>query len=98
MSSRNGYLTDAEKATASAIFEEMQRIKTSIEGGNTNFVELESTMVTNLEAKGFKKDYCQVVNAATFEAASDSDKELVLLVAMFMGKTRLIDNMQITRN
>ncbi|MCZ8531077.1 pantoate--beta-alanine ligase [Alteromonas sp. PRIM-21] len=97
MSSRNGYLTESEKATASAIFEEMQRIKASIENGNTNFAELENIMIANLEAKGFKKDYCQVVNAATFEAASDSDKELVLLVAMFMGKTRLIDNMQITR-
>ena len=54
-------------------------------------------MVTNLEAKGFKKDYCQVVNASTFKAATANDKELVLLVAMFMGKTRLIDNLQITR-
>ncbi|AFT79938.1 pantothenate synthetase [Alteromonas macleodii str. 'Black Sea 11'] len=98
MSSRNGYLTDTEKATASAIFAEMQRLKAGIESGNTDFVELENTMVSNLEAKGFKKDYCQVVNAATFEPANDSDKELVLLVAMFMGKTRLIDNMQITRD
>ncbi|MEC7284510.1 MAG: pantoate--beta-alanine ligase, partial [Pseudomonadota bacterium] len=69
-----------------------------IESGNTDFVELENAMVSNLEAKGCKKDYCQVVNAATFEPANDSDKELVLLVAMFMGKTRLIDNMQITRD
>jgi len=98
MSSRNGYLTDTEKATASAIFAEMQRLKAGIESGNTDFVQLENAMVSNLEAKGFKKDYCQVVNAATFEPANDSDKELVLLVAMFMGKTRLIDNMQITRD
>ncbi|KTF05236.1 pantothenate synthetase [marine sediment metagenome] len=72
-------------------------LKRASKDGNTNFAELENIMVANLEAKGFKKDYCQVVNAATFEAASDSDEELVLLVAMFMGKTRLIDNMQITR-
>ena len=98
MSSRNGYLTDTEKATASAIFAEMQRLKAGIESGNTDFVQLENAMVSNLEAKGFKKDYCQVVIAATFEPANDSDKELVLLVAMFMGKTRLIDNMQITRD
>jgi len=97
MSSRNGYLTEAEKITASAIFEEMQRIKASIENGNLNFAELEKVMVANLEAKGFKKDYCQVVNAHTFKAADESDKDLVLLVAMFMGKTRLIDNLQIRR-
>ena len=97
MSSRNGYLSKEEKATASAIYEEMQRIKAGIEGGNINFSELEDAMVANLEAKGFKKDYCQVVNASTFKAATANDKELVLLVAMFMGKTRLIDNLQITR-
>ena len=97
MSSRNGYLSKEEKATASAIYEEMQRIKAGIEGGNINFSELEGAMVANLEAKGFKKDYCQVVNASTFKAATANDKELVLLVAMFMGKTRLIDNLQITR-
>ena len=97
MSSRNGYLTEAEKATASAIYEEMQRVKSSIEKGNVNFTALEETMIANLEAKGFKKDYCQVVNASTFQAAKETDKELVLLVAMFMGKTRLIDNLQITR-
>ena len=97
MSSRNGYLSEEEKATASAIYEEMQRIKAGIEGGNINFSELEGAMVANLEAKGFKKDYCQVVNASTFKAATANDKELVLLVAMFMGKTRLIDNLQITR-
>lgn len=97
MSSRNGYLSKEEKATASAIYEEMQRVKAGIEGGNINFSELEGAMVANLEAKGFKKDYCQVVNASTFKAATANDKELVLLVAMFMGKTRLIDNLQITR-
>ena len=97
MSSRNGYLSKEEKATASAIYEEMQRVKAGIEGGNIDFSELEDAMVTNLEAKGFKKDYCQVVNASTFKAATANDKELVLLVAMFMGKTRLIDNLQITR-
>ena len=97
MSSRNGYLSKEEKATASAIYEEMQRVKAGIEGGNIDFSELEDAMVANLEAKGFKKDYCQVVNASTFKAATANDKELVLLVAMFMGKTRLIDNLQITR-
>jgi pantoate--beta-alanine ligase len=96
-SSRNGYLTEAEKATASAIYEEMQRVKSSIEKGNVNFTALEETMIANLEAKGFKNDYCQIVNASTFQAAKETDKELVLLVAMFMGKTRLIDNLQITR-
>ena len=37
MSSRNGYLTDKEKATASLIFAEMQRLKSAIESGNTDF-------------------------------------------------------------
>lgn len=93
MSFRNGYLMDIEKVMVSVIFVEMQCLKVGIESGNIDFVQFENVMVSNFEVKGFKKDYCQVVNVVIFELVNDSDKELVLFVVMFMGKICLIDNM-----
>ncbi|MEC7699985.1 MAG: pantoate--beta-alanine ligase, partial [Pseudomonadota bacterium] len=66
MSSRNGYLSEEEKATASEIYQAMQRMKLAIEKGNKNFDELEASTVADLEEKGFKNDYVKVVNASTF--------------------------------
>ena len=95
MSSRNGYLSKEEKATASEIYQAMQRMKVAIEKGNKNFDELEASTVANLEEKGFRNDYVKVVNASTFMPASATDTHLVIVVALFMGKTRLIDNIQV---
>jgi pantoate--beta-alanine ligase len=44
---------------------------------------------------GFKKDYVRIVNASTFMPASKEDTDIVILIAAFMGTTRLIDNLQI---
>lgn len=95
MSFRNGYLLEEEKVIVSVIYEEMQCIKVGIEGGNINFLEFEGVMVVNFEVKGFKKDYCQVVNVSMFKVVIVNDKEFVLLVVMFMGKICFIDNFQI---
>ncbi|WP_334015804.1 pantoate--beta-alanine ligase [Alteromonas sp. S167] len=95
MSSRNGYLSEEEKATASEIYQAMQRMKLAIEKGNKNFDELEASTVADLEEKGFRNDYVKVVNASTFMPASATDAHLVIVVALFMGKTRLIDNIQV---
>ena len=95
MSSRNGYLSEEEKATASEIYQAMQRMKLAIEKGNKNFDELEASAVADLEVKGFRNDYVKVVNASTFMPASATDTHLVIVVALFMGKTRLIDNIQV---
>lgn len=97
MSSRNGYLSAEEKAKASLIYQAMQKMKLAIEQGDTNFADIENSAVSELEKEGFKNDYVKVVNAQTFMPAAADDKQLVIVVALFMGTTRLIDNLQITR-
>ncbi|MEM7419272.1 MAG: pantoate--beta-alanine ligase [Pseudomonadota bacterium] len=97
MSSRNGYLTAEEKATASLIYKAMQQMKTAIDEGNTDFLAIENAAVSELEQHGFKNDYVKVVNAQTFMPAMPDDAHIVIVVALFMGKTRLIDNLQIHR-
>lgn len=95
MSSRNGYLSQEEKATASEIYQAMQRMKNSMEQGNKDFSSIESSEVAHLESKGFKNDYVKVVNAETFMPATADDKHVVIVAALFMGTTRLIDNLQV---
>ena len=95
MSSRNGYLSAEEKAKASLIYQAMQKMKLAIEQGNTNFTDIENSTISELEKEGFKNDYVKVVNAQTFMPAAADDAQLVIVVALFMGTTRLIDNLQI---
>lgn len=97
MSSRNGYLSAEQKAKASLIYQAMQKMKLAIEQGNTNFTDIENSTISELEKEGFKNDYVKVVNAQTFMPAEADDAQLVIVVALFMGTTRLIDNLQITR-
>lgn len=95
MSSRNGYLSHEQKATASLIYQEMTRAKALIEQGDTQFSDIADSIVSNLEAKGFKNDYVSIVNANTLQRPVAGDKHLVIVVALFMGTTRLIDNLQV---
>ncbi|MFP3366549.1 pantoate--beta-alanine ligase [Pseudoalteromonas sp. SIMBA_148] len=46
---------------------------------------------------GLRPDYFNIVNSLTLKPASKDDRELTLLVAAFLGTTRLIDNLSITR-
>jgi pantoate--beta-alanine ligase len=97
MSSRNGYLSAQEKATASLIYKAMQQMQADIELGNTDFVAIEKNAIAELEQHGFKNDYVRIVNAQTFMPARADDSHIVIVVALFMGKTRLIDNLQLKR-
>lgn len=97
MSSRNGYLSVQEKATASLIYKTMQQMQADIEQGNPDFVAIEKNAIAELEQHGFKNDYVRIVNAQTFMPARADDSHIVIVVALFMGKTRLIDNLQLKR-
>ena len=68
-----------------------------IEEGQLSFADIEKSMVENLEARGFKNDYVRIVNATTLQPASSADKHIAIVAALFMGSTRLIDNLHIER-
>lgn len=97
MSSRNGYLSEKEKDTARSLYKEMQQAKALIEEGQLSFADIEKSMVENLEACGFKNDYVRIVNATTLRPATSADKHIAIVAALFMGSTRLIDNLHIER-
>ena len=96
MSSRNGYLSDAEKTTASVIFAAMNKVKDALEQGNKDFAALISDAEQLLVDKGFTPDYFAICAKETLAPASQDDTELVILVAAFLDKVRLIDNLQVS--
>jgi len=94
-SSRNGYLSAEEKTTAARIYQTLLQCKKSLESGNKDFERLSKEAVEALEISGFKKDYFNIANPNTLENATLNDNEYVILVAAWLGSTRLIDNISV---
>jgi len=65
--------------------------------GRTDYSILEQEARDALSEAGLRPDYFNIVNSLTLKPASKDDRELTLLVAAFLGTTRLIDNLSITR-
>ncbi|MBC8023556.1 MAG: pantoate--beta-alanine ligase [Burkholderiales bacterium] len=96
MSSRNGYLTKDERVKAAQLNAELRKVKEALEAGSRRFERHTAMARADLETAGWKVDYVEVRNRATLELPAPHDKELVVLAAARLGKTRLIDNLEIT--
>ena len=94
MSSRNGYLSFAEKAQAVELVRTLQEVVTAIQAGSHDYPELEKKAIQQLTALGWQVDYVSIRSAKTLLPAQINDKDLVVLGAAKLGKTRLIDNIQ----
>lgn len=95
-SSRNGYLTSKEKNAAAIIYQTLLQCKVSLENGDVDFERLSQKAIKELESKGFRKDYFNIANPITLEAATGNDKECIILAAAWLGNTRLIDNISVS--
>ena len=74
---------------------ELRRIKEAIEGGSKRYERHTAIARADLETAGWDVDYVEVRNGETLAAPSPNDKALVVLAAAWLGKTRLIDNLEI---
>jgi pantoate--beta-alanine ligase len=95
MSSRNGYLSKDDRVTAGQLNVELRQVKDAIEAGSRQFDRHAAAARAALEAAGWNVDYVDVRNRATLAPPGTHDKELVALAAAWLGKTRLIDNMEV---
>lgn len=91
MSSRNLRLSEEERKTAPAIYQQLSHIKQYI--CSLPFLQLEEEARNNLEHKGFAVDYVQIRDVETLTPAVSTSQKLVALVAATLGKIRLIDNL-----
>lgn len=92
MSSRNGYLSAEQKAQAAQIKRTLDKMACSLKTGESIDAVIAQGQV-ELANAGFKNDYLAIRHAISFAIAAAEDKELVILVAAYMGSTRLIDNL-----
>jgi pantoate--beta-alanine ligase len=99
LSSRNGYLTDVQRAAASQLNSALQGIVEAIKSGRNDFSQLEKQASAELAKQSWEVDYISIRSSATLQPALPSDQALIVLGAAKMinktgGKTRLIDNIE----
>lgn len=95
MSSRNRYLSEAERALAPRIHATMRGAATRIDAGERNYSALAAWGVDELRAAGMQPDYFELRDAATLLEPTPGTRELVILVAARLGRARLIDNLRV---
>lgn len=95
LSSRNGYLSSGERTEAVRLNRNLRRIKEKIEAGERDFGALCSFAIKDLTDAGWKVDYVAVRHQRGLALPGPADRDLVVLAAAWLGKTRLIDNLEI---
>ena len=95
MSSRNSYLKAAERDVAGAIFKAMNQAADAIRQGAISRREIEMDGQAALKASGMRPEYFSIRRQDDLSEAGDGDKNLVVLVAAWLGEARLIDNLKI---
>ena len=95
MSSRNGYLSAAERALAPGLARTLNEVAAYLRSGERDFVGLERAAATVLDEDGFRVDYVSI-RRPDLQPPASSDKHLVILAAAWLGATRLIDNLPVS--
>ena len=95
LSSRNGYLSEAERAEAPRLYRLLNEIRDAIRGGEADTIKLEKSAIAQLDAAGWKTDYVAVRQQSDLAMPQGLDAPLVVLAASRLGTTRLIDNIEV---
>lgn len=96
LSSRNGYLSLEQRLQAAQVYATMEKMRDAIIAQQQSYSDIVEAAHIKLEAAGFKPDYIAICNQENLKPAEDTDTKLVILVAVFLGATRLIDNLQVS--
>lgn len=97
MSSRNGYLTDAQKTQAAQLYKMLESIVLRVRNGTTELGLLADAASLALKELGWDVDYVSFRSQTTLMPATSEDQQLVVLAAAKLGSTRLIDNIDFLR-
>ncbi len=94
LSSRNGYLSAEERQRAPLLHATLQQIASQLAAGDTDYPALLQSGRQTLEKAGMRPDYLEIRDAVTLQPATAGTPELIILGAAYLGKTRLIDNLE----
>jgi pantoate--beta-alanine ligase len=97
MSSRNGYLTPAERRIAPRLYATLQALAGQIQSASNGLAAYETQAAQQLEMAGFRPDYVSVRRRQDLAIPGPDDRQLVILAAAWLGRARLIDNLELDR-
>jgi pantoate--beta-alanine ligase len=95
LSSRNGYLSAEERARAPQLHRLLAGIRDAVRAGGRDFARLEAGAMAELAAAGWAPDYIAVRRQLDLQPPTQANDALVVLAAAKLGRTRLIDNLEI---
>jgi pantoate--beta-alanine ligase len=95
LSSRNGYLSAAERAEAPRLHRLLTKVVEAVRAGNRDFAGLERGAMDELTRHDWAPDYVAVRKRIDLQSATAHDSGLVVLAAARLGSTRLIDNLEV---
>ena len=101
LSSRNNYLSPAERAEAPNLYRVLQSLADAIAGGRTDYANLEATGRMELAQRGWRVDYVAIRHGLGLRIPHpegfDHPNLLIVLGAAALGNTRLIDNVDVIK-
>lgn len=98
LSSRNGFLAPAERKIAPKLYQALQQVAEQIQGGRRDYPAVLDEARQNLIEAGMRPDYLELRDPVTLRPVTDEARQLIVLVAAFVGTTRLIDNLSFELN
>ncbi|KOF56741.1 MULTISPECIES: pantoate--beta-alanine ligase [Clostridium] len=92
-SSRNTYLTDEERSAAVVLSLSLKKARVALENGERNADKLIEIIKCEIEKEPLSKiDYVEIVDSENLKKVSVINKSVLIAIAVYVGKTRLIDN------
>ena len=93
LSSRNTYLSDTERKAALILNKSLTLGKEMIEAGEKDAAKVREAIIKNIETEPLAKvDYVEIVDNENLEPVQTIDVPCLVATAVYIGKTRLIDN------
>jgi pantoate--beta-alanine ligase len=96
LSSRNTYLSAAERKEAPRLYAVLKKARAEIEKGARDFQRIDQQSMAELSDRGWQPDYIAVRRRADLRQPTERDRDLVVVAAARLGRTRLIDNVEVT--
>ena len=97
MSSRNVYLSDEERREAPRLYKSLLEAKRLIDGGERDVQKIKGEIQRVLNHPLLKIDYVEIVDEKTLIPVDRIEGDVIVAIAVFFGKARLIDNVIIKK-
>ncbi|MBT5951933.1 MAG: 4-phosphopantoate--beta-alanine ligase, partial [Methylococcales bacterium] len=98
LSSRNSYLNALERQSAPLLYRSLCQAKDQLKNGRRDWAGIEKEQIETLEKAGFTVDFFSICSVEDLLPAANEHASWVILAAVMLGQTRLIDNIRVMRS